>query len=199
MVSCRNSRYGLAPILFSRFACLTVVPVCGIEHTTSSIENKTEISAIKAIAGELGNYGGAASGLDPQWRLLTESEAAADEGKEGLRLTLKGGRWPLKKENDKNRKDQQAIIELVCDKERTGLEGEMAPEDKYDSDAISRRDDGTEPSSASLTFVSYPGTNEKIDTLRLNWRTKHACENMKDETDAEQKKHWGFFTWFILM
>jgi len=178
---------------------LTVTLVCGIERIRSSIDNSTMIESIRAIAGDISHYGGSADGLDAQWRLLSQSEATADEGKEGLRLTLKGGRFPLEKKPGMDRKDQQAIIELVCDRDRTGLEGEMAPDDKYENEGISERQDEP-PQTASLTFVSYPGANnEKIDTLRLNWRTKYACEDMKDETDAEQRSHWGFFTWFILI
>lgn len=115
-------------------------------------------------------------------------------------MTLKGGKYPLKKTGDQAPKDQQAIVELICDKERTGLEGEMDPEDKYESETVSAKaDDADTPAGPSLTFVSYPGTNDKIDTLQLNWKTKYACEDTKDETDAEQKSSWGFFTWFFFM
>ena len=59
-----------------------------------------------------------------------------------------------------------------------------------------KQDDGK-----SLTFVSYGAIDEKTDVLRLNWRTKYACEDFEDDDDDSSNKssHWGFFTWFIIM
>lgn len=171
--------------------CPSGTRICGIERTTSKIDNGTIIDAVRAIAGEIGDYGGSSKGLDPSWTLLSESESHSDAGKEGIRLVLNGGKWPL---TGKDKKDQQAIIELVCDKDRTGLEGDIAPED---NGSLVEKEE-TPASNASLTFVSYPGSNVKIDILRLDWRTKYACEDSKGETDA-RKNHWGFFTWFILI
>lgn len=165
------------------------------------IDNGTIIDAVRAIAGSIGDYGGSSKGLDPSWTLLSESEPHSDAGKEGIRLTMNGGRWPL---TGKDRKDQQAIIELVCDKERTGLEGDVVPPDMVEGSespvvVVVEKDDDPPTSKASLTFVSYPGTNDKIDILRLDWRTKYACEDSKRETDAARGSGWGFFTWFILI
>ena len=59
-----------------------------------------------------------------------------------------------------------------------------------------KQDDGK-----SLTFVSYGSIDDKTDVLRLNWRTKYACEDFEDDDDESSSKgsHWGFFTWFIIM
>lgn len=75
---------------------------------------------------------------------------------------------------------QKAVIEFLCaattEEEEEGGEGEQGP-----------------------SFVSYGAPEgEETDVLRLEWRTRHACE---DDVSGEKGKggHWGVFTWFILM
>jgi hypothetical protein len=113
--------------------------------------------------------------------------------------------------------NQRAIIEFVCDKERTGLEGDEKDggeheddknDDKKDGDKkedkIRRRDENTkgkcEDSDNSLRFCGYDFEEEskdkKVRTLRLEWRTKLACE---DAPAADGGSHWGFFGWFFIM
>ena len=115
----------------------------------------------------------------------------------------------------------------MCDKERTGLEGEFKPEDEYESgqgQAIRARADGEEDDkkgdddedkkpeepmqlgggkNASLTFYSYGplGDDSDTDVLRLTWRTKHACIDNVDEgnDDGPKKSSWGFFTWMFVL
>jgi hypothetical protein len=53
-----------------------------------------------------------------------------------------------------------------------------------------KRDEIGQP---SLKFISYEGEGD-IDILKLKWYTKHACED-----DAVKPRHWGFFTWFLIM
>lgn len=129
---------------------------------------------------------------------------------------MHGGRFPY--DDKKNGLDQQAIIEFVCDQDRTGLEeGEEDNGEKEDGDGKDEGDkDGNEKNDKlqqrdgnkcqgddkkSLRFCGYEkeevGKDKKqVKVLRLEWRTKYACENASDDTPSS---HWGFFTWFIIM
>lgn len=161
--------------------------------------------------------------LDAQFELLRNSESNSDAGREGVRAALHGGRFPFD-ESKKKGLDQQAIIEFVCDKDRTGLEGdekdngerEDTPNDDKEKDgdgdgdgekegegkSFSRRDEGNgkcEDSEASLRFCGYEVEkikDKQIRTLRLEWRTQYACEDAPADTEGTG---WGFFTWFIIM
>jgi hypothetical protein len=133
--------------------------------------------------------------------------------------------------------DQRAIIEFVCDKERSGLEGDEKDDgdkddgdgkdgdeksddgkdkdgDKKDGDKkdgkLRRRDDEKndkdngqcEDTDRSLRFCGYKvekgAKDQEVQTLRLEWRTKYACEDAPAD-DSNSSSHWGFFTWFIIM
>lgn len=148
--------------------------------------------------------------IDARFELLKDSKSNADIEREGVRAELHGGRFPW---NDKKTGlDQQAIIEFVCDPEREGLEGvkedksEKEPDEKdsesekKDSGNNSKRED-KKVEEPSLKVVSYkvesPSKDKQIKTLRLEWRTKHACVNA--DSDETSSSHWGFFTWFIVM
>lgn len=132
-----------------------------------------------------------------------------DVDEDGIDLELHGGRY--------NDKKQKAVISLICDRQKTGNEG-------FDEEAMSmsivRRDDDDDKDDGdnddnnkgdrfkqdpdkALQFVSYGEIEDgkgHMDVLRLNWRTKYACEDFEGDGDDEPKKAgWGFFTWFILM
>jgi hypothetical protein len=175
--------------------------------------------------------------IDPKFELLRDSKSHSDSEREGLRAELHGGRFPF--DDSKNGQEQQAIIEFVCDKDRTGLEGSEDGEkntddgkddkddggkkgddkddggkkgDEKDDDGKKkedkeerlrrREDDKKDGDKKSLRFLSYKvedGKKDKKDTiktLRLEWRTKHACEDAPDDTASS---HWGFFTWTFIM
>lgn len=115
-------------------------------------------------------------------------------------MELSGGRDPLDK---KTGVKQKAIIDFLCDKDIDGTETET-PEhegDKKDERSLSTRAD--DPKKQALVFKSY-GTekdaksDEEWGVLRLDWNTKHACEDAVNE-DKGDGTHWGFFTWFIIM
>lgn len=172
--------------------------------------------AVTPIAGNLANHGG--SDLDPTTARLKTSDSGADAKKEGVRIALHGGRDPITK------RAQQAIIEMVCDRNKTGKEGEWDPkDDKYEpgpeetegegssaaggrkrADGDEDKDNSSEhqllkPDSA-LIFDSYgpPSDDKQFDVLRLTWYTKYACEGLpKDEYPSSQ--HWGFFTWLVIL
>lgn len=83
------------------------------------------------------------------------------------------------------------MIQLQCDRERTGNERAKKREEG----------DGEEkPPTGSLSYVSYGDVEgkERVQVLRLNWKTKYACEDFTED-DGGKKAGWGFFTWFILM
>ena len=127
----------------------------------------------------------------------------------GIRLELHGGTY--------NKKTQMAVIDMQCDPERTGNEKSPVTEGKDGEDGKLRssegdakddpQDNGDEEDNNSLRFVSYKEEDEKkgIQVLRLDWRTKYACQSYEEDDDDEGSgkdsnvRHWGFFTWFIIM
>jgi len=153
--------------------------------------------------------------MDERFELLHNPKSHTDSGREGFRAELHGGSFA--------KIDNQAIIEFVCDRNRTGLEENEIDDGKKDSDSedgdkgkdkdgeakdgkaqnLRRRneDTGCGDSNASLRFCKY-GLDElekgkKVRTLRLEWRTKYACEDTPAE--PSESSSWGFFTWFIIM
>lgn len=140
--------------------------------------------------------------MDAQWKLLQNSPSAGSTEKEGLQLEVGGGFFG----KGKDKRSQKAIVDFICDKERTGLEHLWTSEDKYtekmkraegeDGDKEPVVDDKDLP---SLTFLQYDTSGDSTDILHLQWRTKYACVGAKEEKDAENSSHWGFFTWFIII
>ncbi|KAK7429562.1 type II membrane protein [Neonectria magnoliae] len=84
---------------------------------------------VNAIAGNLENAGGTA--FDYSLTRLKTSDSTADSQKEGLRLVLKGGKHHPIGGSVKDDRPQRAIIEFICDHNKTGTEGEWTSEDKY--------------------------------------------------------------------
>lgn len=171
------------------------------------------------IAGTYTMQNGPNAILEPTFELLRDSKSNSDASREGVRVGLHGGRHPF---DLKDGVKQRAIIEFVCDREREGDEGtekdnnehEEEPKkgegedkgedgDKKEEKKLSRRDGEKgkcEDSKASLRFCGYEDEqtdkDPKVKTLRLEWRTKYACE---DAPVPDGGSHWGFFTWFIIM
>lgn len=188
--------------------------MCGIRRGIKA-ESDTVIEVI-TIAGELQDHGGGA--LDPKFTRLKSSESTADAQKEGVRIVVYGGRHPQQSSG----REQRAIIEMLCDKDRTGKEGEWNPkDDKYEvvpeeasEDGAARwrkRADGDEGDgksehqllmpNASLIFDSYGpmADNGNVDVLRLTWHTKYACEGLPADEYPKKSEHWGFFTWLVIL
>jgi autophagy-related protein 27 len=189
-----------------------VCPVCGIRHEIREGEGAGHgdvVDKIIPIAGDLADHGGKA--LDYEVSPLKGSESHSDSQK-GLRLVLKGGAYPLDASDGK--KEQRAIIDFICNKDKTGLEGEWKGEDEYEkAEKVMARDDDKEKEGddkkdgkdgkdgdgetsketqllkpgAALKFVSY-GTekdDENLEILRLTWETKYACEGMSGKEPDE--------------
>ncbi|RAL59815.1 hypothetical protein DID88_000444 [Monilinia fructigena] len=146
------------------YECPGGTRVCGITHVINEEEGSDATQQIVPFAGELENYGGGP--LNAKLERLSNSKAHSDADKEGLRIELGGGFIG----RGKDKRPQKAIVEFICDANRTGLEN-LLDKDKGDA-----------------------------DILRLTWRTKHACENgPKDDKEDKKSSHWGFFTWFIIV
>ncbi|KAI5252585.1 hypothetical protein E4T42_03371 [Aureobasidium subglaciale] len=197
--------------------CQTGTYVCAIESDYNLADNSSTIKRVIPIAGQYaGSHG---RFLDPEWTRLKNSPSHDDANKEGLRVELHGGKYPFEKSNGRQ---QKAIIEFQCDRNRTGLEGsESDSRDKLDeegesaslstlaeSDGNKDEDKGDEKKptgDASLKLVSYRSEGEgdaEFDVLRLQWKTKYACEGITDHKPTSGNKsssHWGFFTWFIII
>ena len=166
------------------------------------------------IAGEF-LHEGRGRELNPQYTRLRNSASNADADREGLRLELNGGVHEGMK--------QKTTVEFICDHEKTGLEG-MGDEKTSEH---TKRQEGEEPApepplpdpnaGKSLQLKSYRvestgasgGNDEEVGVLRLEWRTKYACERSTtggDKSDEDvggdtktKTGGWGFFTWFIVM
>lgn len=167
---------------------LTSTVVCAIERTIES-EDQAHITAVIPIAGVLSDWYGSDGNLDPKPTRLKTADSNADAVREGLRLELHGGVYG----DDKRR--QRAIVELLCDKERTGLE-DSASNGDYEV-----LDEKKEVQGPSLVFEGYQSHQEgtKEDTLRLKWYTKYACEDIGGRDENAPSSHWGFFTWMLIM
>ena len=159
------------------------------------------LSRVIAIAGEYGPSNGRA--LDPKYTRLKDSASNSD-GKEGVVVELHGGKYP----DNKSGIPQKAIIEFLCDQKLGGNEGfngqsEMA-DSMYHGAMETRDDEKDEPDlpdpdkGKSLQFVSYKREGE-LDVLRLQWKTKFACEGAADKAPGDVSSGWGFFTWFIII
>ncbi|KAL1302726.1 hypothetical protein AAFC00_003080 [Neodothiora populina] len=209
--------------------CAGGTRVCGIEYDYNLADNSSTIRKVIPIAGEYASSNGRS--LDPVLTRLKNSAAHGDADREGVRVELKGGRYPFDKSSGQQ---QRAIIEFVCDAERTGLEGVGADSrekeednekeetegllsvreegDKKDGDDKKDEKDGKDEGDksgddkeqdSSLQLISYKLEGEgdrQIEVLRLNWRTKYACEGQTEHKPSDNgSSHWGFFTWFLII
>ncbi|KAL6411177.1 hypothetical protein AUP68_04875 [Ilyonectria robusta] len=117
--------------------CPTGTRVCAIKRLLK--ENTDTIEDINAIAGNLENAGG--SQFDYTVTRLKTSDSTSDSQKEGLRLVLKGGKHHPIGQPSTSVREQRAIVEFICDRNKTGTEGEWDAEDKYDAKKFRLRDE----------------------------------------------------------
>ncbi|KAM7186351.1 autophagy-related protein 27 [Naviculisporaceae sp. PSN 640] len=195
--------------------CPNGTRVCAIKHGWETDEKKDDkILNVIPIAGSLVNYGGKDFTYD--LKRLSTSDSKDDSVKEGLRLTLHGGVY--------QKREQRAVIEFLCNHNRTGLEGEWESQDKYEKGKSEKREDKKEgdkkeedkdgdaggfperqlkKEDAALIWEGYKrGGDDKVDTLFLTWHTKHACEKAADGGNGDapsESSHWGFFTWMFVL
>lgn len=131
---------------------------------------------------------------------MKSSPSPDDRQKDGLRLEMHGAKYPP----NNSGKKQKAVIEFLCnakeEERRRGLPG-VRPreddddgEDEEDPNAPDEVDDGK---GGRLKFIEYVDV-EGTMTLNLEWKTKYACEDVEPDP-ATSTRHWGFFTWLIIM
>ena len=173
--------------------------ICGVEYMDKENETDWEVVRVVPVAGSYVATSG--RHLETKPTRLKDSDSNTDSGTEGVRLEFSGSRYPLSGDS----KDQKAIIEFICDSEKTGDEGfedtegmedgEVEKREEEDEELPNPQDDGK-----SLKFLSYKEEQVKgskfAEVLRLEWRTKYACEDVRD---VPTKSGWGFFTWFIIV
>jgi len=186
--------------------CPSGTRICAIEQLHNLAEDTVVNGDVIPIAGQYPSSHGRY--LDPEPERLKDSKSNSDSKTEGLRLTLHGGKYP----DNRTGKLQKAIVEFMCDPEVTGNEGfedegkvvrGRADEDEDDED----RDDPELPDldkGKSLQYISYKDEGD-VGTLRMSWKTKFACEGVKDKEpasgggDKKSSSGWGFFTWFLIV
>jgi len=178
--------------------------VCGITQTWNPVDDpNVEHPIISDVIGVAGEYTlGHGAALDPKITRLKTS----DRKVEGIDVELHGGRY--------NDRKQKAVVSFLCDKKWTGNEGNeeekkrvrraKEDDDEGDDEPGSGERFKQDPKNA-LQFLSYAEEGEgtdRMDVLRMEWKTKYACEQYEEGDDDEPTKReagWGFFTWFILM
>lgn len=184
--------------------CPNSTRVCAIKRVSNKADHTDVIEKVIPVAGNFDHGRPIDANVT---RLKTEeSEDGTKGNREGLRLELHGGQYPIGKSGRK----QMAVIELICPKgeekdddeaRRRVLARESGEDDEDDEDGDKPDEDISD--TPGLKFISYgPGVkNDKdFDILKLEWLTKHACEGRTDLDGADpSKSHWGFFTWFIIM
>jgi len=193
--------------------CLGGTRVCGIERDYSG--DAVTLRQVIPIAGEYHLSEGRK--LDPKFTRIKDGKSNSESKKEGVIIEYHGGLH--------DGVPQMAIIEFQCDKEMDGTEGFDDKTKSFDATSLDNygsmgkresdeddEDDGGEDDSPlpdldegkALQYVSFE--SEKIDkkdvkVLRLNWKTKYACEGEAAKAPEGGKKTagWGFFTWFLII
>ena len=171
------------------------------------------LTKVIPIAGEFTASHGRSRALAPKFTRLKASAGNTEE-KEGLLIELHGGKHP----DDRSGVPQKAIVELLCDQDWTGNEGFEQDAKTLDGGSYrsmgSATDDDDDDDDApelpdldkgkALQFIRYTmGADEKVKVLRLQWKTKYACEGAADSGDgdngASDSGSWGFFTWLLII
>lgn len=134
------------------------------------------ITEVIPIAGSLENHGGTAFDYDVT-RLKT-SDSNSDSKKEGLRLVLKGGRHL--------NREQRAVIEFLCDRNQTGLEGEWEAEDKYEKTTKRKREDEKKDEKDEKKDDEKKDDDKKDDDKK---------GDDKEETEHQLKKDGAALIW----
>ncbi|KAL2265173.1 hypothetical protein VTJ83DRAFT_6273 [Remersonia thermophila] len=196
--------------------CRDGTRVCAITHRWDPKEHKaTAVERVIPIVG------GDEKGMTWEATRLAAEGEGDKKKKEGLRLTLTGAATYQQRK-------QRVVIELRCDSDKLGTEGEWESIDKYKphDGKLRRRDDkkGDPPKTsnpdestpeqqlkkdgAALLWNGYRRDKDgdvERDTLYLTWYTKHVCDAAAEQPPASppeggnESKHWGFFTWFYVI
>nr|CDP30495.1 Putative Autophagy protein Atg27 [Podospora anserina S mat+] len=194
-----------------RERCPEGTRVCAIKHKWDPKTDKATVDHFVPIVVEKKD-----GGFEWEAKRLPAEEAKGkgdeDKKKEGLRVTLKGGKYLGRQ--------QQTVVEFKC----SGLKGD---EEEWDSkklveyERVNKRrraedegDDGfstpehqLRKEGAALVWEGYKSDGE-VDTLALTWYTKFVCDKAvgdepekgkEPEEGGGESAHWGFFTWFVVL
>ncbi|GES59532.1 autophagy protein Atg27 [Aspergillus terreus] len=184
--------------------CGTSKNICGFEYKTSR-DGLEESSRAFPIVG-----------LDPLGHGTKDAEVTRlkqiDADREGLQVKMEGGEYL---DDEHKKKSARAVIEFQCDPDRSGLEGlsDVSGKDEDEDEGeparrrLRAREDGEEPPADggdgdrphSLTFKSFGPADDDSYVLRLDWRTRYACDHYLEDKKGDSSGHWGFFTWMILI
>ncbi|KAI9372415.1 autophagy-related protein 27 [Aspergillus egyptiacus] len=179
-----------------RLNCGTTRNIGAFQDTYSDSHHETSFAFPIAGYDHMGH-----GAKDPE---VTRLKDLDPESLGGLRLKLGGGKYPV----DDKEKDTSAVIDFVCDPERSGLEGlgeeverllrarEESEDDGEDEDKEPFYD-GSDPD-RSLQFKGFNQTDDGSYVLNLNWRTRYACDDYLED-HGSSSGHWGFFTWLIII
>jgi hypothetical protein len=177
------------------------ISVCGFQ-TITPIEG----SGVETDPFPIAGYDHLGGGTKDSEASLLRKE---DPDSEGVRVKISGGQY--REDLRSKYKPAAAEIKFMCDPERSGLEGlhDVADTEVDESDEKRRlrdekdddddgKDNNDNPDNGrSLRFKSFKPVDDSY-ILKLDWRTKYACENyIRDH--APSGGHWGFFTWLIIM
>ncbi|KAJ5682870.1 hypothetical protein N7462_006035 [Penicillium macrosclerotiorum] len=189
-----------------------VLNICNNLHKAANRGDDGKCGQTKRICGFVnrhpvdGNgatrFGFPIVGLDDMGHGSMEPEltrlAKLDPETEGLRIKLAGGEF-AGDDNEAKPKKAGAIIDFQCDPDRSGLEGLVTEEDSSDVDEKKRRDEGDEKTQKrSLQFKSFKLDDDDTYILKLDWRTRYACDDYQ-RGKINNSNHWGFFTWMIII
>ncbi|KAJ5535438.1 hypothetical protein N7527_001692 [Penicillium freii] len=185
-----SARYGDA-------TCGTSKNICGFVHRVAKDGNGGSTFGFPIVGLDPVGQGS----KNPELKRLKDINPET----EGLRVKLEGGSYKGDG-NDQKAKKTGAIIDFQCDHERSGLEGLHTLEADLETKERRRRAEGEEGgapagnSSSSLQFKSFGPSDDDTYILRLDWRTKYACDEYeKEKGDTPGSNSWGFFTWLIII
>lgn len=169
--------------------------------------------------------GGGDDGKALTWeaeRLSKDDKAADDSKKEGLRLTLAGG-------TTYQQRAQRTVVELRCNPDLEGSEGEWESVDEYEPAKKSeRREEGNKDDEKKEGDKEDDDKKEDESTPEKQLKKEGAAlvwEGYKREKDASggdmdtlyltwytkhvcdaavdepvgETKHWGLFTWLVIL
>ena len=157
--------------------------VCGFEYKNAIDGSESETRAFPIVGLDPVGHGS----KDPEITRLKKMDA----DREGLLVKLWGGQYI---DDNKAKKDAGAEIEFQCDPMRSGLEGVAENED---TEMETMATNGTD--SGSLQFKSFGPVGDNAYVLKLDWKTRYACDDYLGSRKGDSSGHWGFFTWFIVM
>ena len=167
--------------------------VCGIrEMIDLNKDNGTTITPID-IAGTYVLQNGRK--MDAKFENLDRLKGNAD-AREGVRATLNGGRFPF--DDKKEGMDQRAVIDFVCDKERTGLEGDEMDNSPHEDGDKDEKDGDDNKDKKDDDDKGKKGEDKKEEKLKIrDESTKGKCGDSDAslrfcgydvETAAKEKK-----------